>query len=324
MPWVICWVAGMDPLWSLTLGLNNIVPCRMVSMETRSTGTWIAPLPLFSLTFSLSHTLHRLLNESHLELLAFQVRAWSKTRAPFSPHTSLTFPYQLFHMPHTLLIPHSTLFSSPTPHSFSSLTPHSFSSLTLHSFSSLPPHSFSSSLLSPSHSSLLTPSHSSLHTPSHPSLHTLSSPTPHSSHPSLLTSLPPHSSHLPSSLLLIPHSSSLTPHIPHSTLLLILTPHSSHLSLLTLIPHSTLLSSLTPHPSHPPLLTPHPSLHTLLTPHPSLLTPLIPHPSLTPTILLHLYIPHCFTQRAIKEFVLTVDDAFAKQFEEFNVGFEGR
>lgn len=39
---------------------------------------------------------------------------------------------------------------------------------------------------------------------------------------------------------------------------------------------------------------------------------------------LHSHIPHSFTQRAIKEFVLSLDDAFAKQFEEFNVGFEGR
>lgn len=29
-------------------------------------------------------------------------------------------------------------------------------------------------------------------------------------------------------------------------------------------------------------------------------------------------------QRALKEYVLTVDDAYGKQFEEFHVGFEGR
>ena len=28
-------------------------------------------------------------------------------------------------------------------------------------------------------------------------------------------------------------------------------------------------------------------------------------------------------QRALREFVLTVDDAYGKQFEEFHVGFEG-
>ena len=39
---------------------------------------------------------------------------------------------------------------------------------------------------------------------------------------------------------------------------------------------------------------------------------------------LHVQIPFTHTQRALKEFVLTVDDAFGKQFEEFNIGFEGR
>ena len=29
-------------------------------------------------------------------------------------------------------------------------------------------------------------------------------------------------------------------------------------------------------------------------------------------------------QNALKEYVLTVDDAYGKQFEEFSVGFEGR
>ena len=29
-------------------------------------------------------------------------------------------------------------------------------------------------------------------------------------------------------------------------------------------------------------------------------------------------------QRALREYVLTVDDAYAKQFEEFNIGLEGR
>jgi len=38
----------------------------------------------------------------------------------------------------------------------------------------------------------------------------------------------------------------------------------------------------------------------------------------------NLQIPFTHTQRALKEFVLTVDDAFGKQFEEFNIGFEGR
>ena len=33
---------------------------------------------------------------------------------------------------------------------------------------------------------------------------------------------------------------------------------------------------------------------------------------------------HMHTQYALREFVLTVDDAFGKQHEEFHVGFEGR
>lgn len=32
----------------------------------------------------------------------------------------------------------------------------------------------------------------------------------------------------------------------------------------------------------------------------------------------------CHPQRALREFVLSVDDAYGKQFEEFYVGFEGR
>ena len=44
----------------------------------------------------------------------------------------------------------------------------------------------------------------------------------------------------------------------------------------------------------------------------------------TPRLLNEAHIELLAFQRALREYVLSVDDAYGKQFEVFNVGFEGR